>query len=99
MKGFTQTFSTQKWPAAHAEYALPAIDKGVWMEKTSFGGKSTFFNPSWSKARIEYEVAAGFQKGRALNPTVRSFVESTPSGIPIQFHSDSIRTIFYPLGK
>ena len=72
---------------------------GAWVEKKgSGGGISTFFNPSWSEARIEYEVAGAFTKGRALNPGTRSFVEATPSGIQIQFFSDNVRTTFYPTG-
>jgi hypothetical protein len=73
--------------------------KGGWVEKKgSGGGISTFFNPSWSQARIEYEVAQAFRNGRIKSPTERSFTAPTPSGIQIQFFSDGVRTTFYPLG-
>jgi len=58
--------------------------------------KSTFFPPSWSQARIEYEISEAFKKGTPGT----SFIKPTPSGISIQFHWDpkNQRTTFYPLG-
>lgn len=69
----------------------------VWVEKTSFGGKSTFFNPSWSEARIEYEVAQAFKDRKMLSATQWEGI--TPSGIQIQGYTSSTRTTFYPTGK
>ena len=79
-------------------YKAPAqvfdANKGVWVDKVR---DSTFFPPSWSEARITYEVAEAFKKGVPGS----SFEEFTPSGIKIQFHWDpkNQRTTFYPLGK
>ena len=76
--------------------------KGVWVEKVSNKGQSTFFNPFWSEARIEYEVAQAFVAGRLKSPTERRFTAPTFSGIQIQiqiqFFSDNVRTTFYPTG-
>ena len=71
---------------------------GAWVEKTGFGGKSTFFHPSWSEARIEYEVAQAF-KDRQPTKIANQWVGTSPSGIKIQGYSDATRTTFYPLGK
>jgi hypothetical protein len=77
--------------------------KNQWIDKvnakTGNLQPSTFFDPSWSQARIEYEVAQAFSKGRIINPGQRSFTEVTPSGIQIQFYSDSNRTTFFPTGR
>lgn len=76
--------------------------KGQWIDKvnarTGDLQPSTFFNPSWSEARIEYEVAQAFKAGRIDTPIGRSFIGTTPSGIKIQFFSDNTRTTFYPTG-
>ncbi|MBN9412037.1 MAG: EndoU domain-containing protein [Burkholderiales bacterium] len=60
---------------------------------------STFFDASWSQARIEYEVAEAFKAGRADTPVGRSFIGTTPAGVKIQFFSDSGRTTFSPIGS
>ena len=67
--------------------------KGEWVDKFA---RSTFFPPSWSQARIEYEISEAFKKGTPGT----SFIKPTPSGISIQFHWDpkNQRTTFYPLG-
>lgn len=71
--------------------------KGQWVDKER---RSTFFPPSWSQARIEYEVTEAFkaaiQSGR--DPS-KSFQFDSPGGIKIQFHWDAKnqRTTFYPL--
>ncbi|MEW6100382.1 MAG: EndoU domain-containing protein, partial [Pseudomonadota bacterium] len=68
-------------------------NKGVWVDKAR---ESTFFPPSWSQARIEYEVTEAFKQGR---PGTK-FEAVSPSGITIRFSWDSKngRTTFYPLG-
>lgn len=81
---------------ANGTYEAPVqvwdAKKGVWVDK---GRESTFFPPSWSHARIDYEVSEAFKKGAPGT----SFVQPSPSGIDIQFHWDtkSQRTTFYPL--
>ena len=71
---------------------------GAWVEKVSNKGQSIFFNPSWSEARIEYEVAQAF-KDRQPTKIANQWVGTSPSGIKIQGFSDPTRTTFYPLGK
>lgn len=68
-----------------------------WVQKIANKGESTFFNPSWSEARITYEVSEAFKKGV---PGTR-FEATSPSGIKIQFNWDSAngRTTFHPLGR
>jgi hemolysin activation/secretion protein len=79
---------------ASLHYSLPLWDakKGQWVDKKNM---STFFPPSWSQARIDYEVSEAFKKGTPGT----SFVKPSPSGIDIQFHwnSKNQRTTFYPL--
>ena len=67
--------------------------KGEWVDKVR---RSTFFPPSWSQVRIEYEITEAFKKG---TPGTR-FEASSPSGISIRFSWDARnqRTTFYPLG-
>ncbi|MEW6100380.1 MAG: EndoU domain-containing protein [Pseudomonadota bacterium] len=72
-------------------------NKGVWLDKKNI---STFFPPSWSQARIEYEVAEAFKAAvQAGRDPLKSFQFDSPSGIKIQFHWDAKnqRTTFYPL--
>jgi len=71
--------------------------KGVWVEKTANKGESTFFNPAWSQARIEYEVAEAFKERRMLSST--QWQGTTPSGIEIGGYTSPTRTTFYPTGK
>lgn len=68
--------------------------KGVWVDKFA---ESTFFPPSWSKARIEYEVTEAFKTGIPKT----GFDALSPGGIQIQFRWDqkNQRTTFYPIGK
>lgn len=68
--------------------------KGEWVDKKNI---STFFPPSWSQARIEYEISEAFKKGA---PETR-FDATSPSGINIRFSWDAKnqRTTFYPIGK
>ena len=78
------------------EAAVQAWDasKGVWVDKAR---DSTFFPPSWSRARIEYEVSEAFKSGVPKT----GFDATSPSGIQIQFYWDAQnqRTTFYPMGK
>jgi Bacterial EndoU nuclease len=69
-----------------------------WVDKVTFSGgigRSTFFPPSWSEARVTYEVTEAFKNG--LPGT--SFQATTPSGIRIQFYWDATnqRITFFPL--
>ncbi|MES2976556.1 MAG: EndoU domain-containing protein [Pseudomonadota bacterium] len=64
-----------------------------WVQKTSNKGESTFFNPSWSEARIAYEVSEAF-KNRL--PSNKGEMGVSPSGVRIQFYVNSNRTTFYP---
>lgn len=66
--------------------------KGQWVDKAR---DSTFFPPSWSQARIEYEVSEAFKQGTPGT----NFVKTSPSGINIQFYWDpkNQRTTFHPL--
>lgn len=66
--------------------------RGEWVDKSR---ESTFFPPSWSQARIEYEISEAFKKGTPGT----SFDELSPSGVRIQFHWDAKnrRTTFYPM--
>lgn len=81
---------------ANGTYEAPVqvwdAKKGQWVDKKNM---STFFPPSWSQARIDYEVSEAFKKGTPGT----SFVKPSPSGIDIQFHwnSKNQRTTFYPL--
>jgi filamentous hemagglutinin len=82
---------------ANGTYQAPVqIWDGAKMEWVSKKSNSTFFPPSWSEARITYEVTEAFKKG---TPST-NFLENAPSGIQIQFYWDSKnqRTTFYPLG-
>jgi hypothetical protein len=66
--------------------------KSLWVEKRQ---QSTFFPPSWSQARIEYEITEAFKAGVPRT----GFVGMSPGGIEIQFRWDAKnqRTTFYPL--
>ncbi len=95
--GSTVTQNANGTYTAQVDVFDPA--KGIWVEKKGTGeGISTFFNPSWSQARIEYEVAAAF-KVRESTKIPNQWVGTSPSGIRIQGYSDAIRTTFYPLGN
>lgn len=67
-----------------------------WVDKKNI---STFFPPSWSEARIAYEVAEAF-KNKIPNPA-GGWKGTTVGGIDIQFYWDvkNQRTTFYPLEK
>jgi hypothetical protein len=43
--------------------------KNQWVQKENFGGRSTFFPPSWSEARITYEVSEAFKDRKMLTAT------------------------------
>jgi hypothetical protein len=81
---------------ANGTYEAPVqiwdADKGQWVDKAR---ESTFFPPSWSQARTEYEVSEAFKQG---TPGTK-FVKTSPSGLDIQFYWDSKnqRTTFHPL--
>jgi hypothetical protein len=83
---------------ANGTYEAPVqvfnAGKGIWVDKVR---ESTFFPPSWSQARIEYEITEAFKQG---TPGTR-FEVASPSGITIRFSWDAKnqRTTFYPLGK
>ena len=75
--------------------------KNQWVQKISNEGKSTFFPPSWSEARITYEVSEAYKIGQSKGLAGGRFVETTPSELKVQYSWDSKnkRTTFYPLGK
>jgi len=67
-----------------------------WIDKKNI---STFFPPSWSEARITYEVTEAF-KIKIPDPR-GGWTSTTPSGIEIRLFWDpkNQRTTFYPTGK
>ncbi|MDP1683810.1 EndoU domain-containing protein [Hydrogenophaga sp.] len=65
--------------------------KGQWMDKKNI---STFFPPSWSQARIEYEVTEAFRNRQVLGG--QKWQGTTPSGIVIEGYTNPTRTTFYP---
>ncbi|WP_183027894.1 EndoU domain-containing protein [Variovorax sp. UMC13] len=69
-----------------------------WVDKRNI---STFFPPSWSEARITYEVTEAFKAGQKKGLTGARFQETSPSGIRIQFSWDVKNqcTIFCPVGQ
>ena len=72
---------------------------GMWVDKVNRRGDqvhSTFFPPSWSEARIKYEVSEAFRGRTTLGPAKWS--GTTPSGIEIVGYSNPNRTTVYPLG-
>jgi len=84
---------------ANGTYEAPVqiwdASKGQWVDKVR---DSTFFPPSWSQARIDYEVSEAFKNKL---PAPNGGWEGTcPSGIKMKFFWDSTnqRTTFHPLG-
>ncbi len=71
--------------------------KGQWIKKMTNHGESTFFPPSWSEARITYEVSEAFAVREMQTPTKWS--GTTPSGLKIEGFINSNRVTFYPLGE
>ncbi|MGJ7542039.1 EndoU domain-containing protein [Variovorax sp. LT1R16] len=65
-----------------------------WVDKRNI---STFFPPSWSEARITYEVTEGFRNRTVLS--AQKWRAVTPSGITIEGFTNANRTTFYPTGK
>ena len=84
---------------ANGTYEAPVqvfdASKGKWVDKKF---ESTFFPPSWSQARIEYEVSEAF-KNKRVNPA-GGWIGESPSGIDIQIYLNpkNQRTTFYPYG-
>jgi filamentous hemagglutinin len=82
---------------ANGTYEAPVqvfdAGKGIWVDKKNI---STFFPPSWSHARIEYEITEAFKQGTPGT----SFIKTSPGGMRIQFHWDAKnkRTTYHPLG-
>lgn len=66
--------------------------KGLWVDKAR---ESTFFPPSWSQARIEYEVSEAFKNKQMLGAT--KWQGTSPSGMMIEGFTTPARTTFYPL--
>jgi hypothetical protein len=77
-----------------AQVQIFDASKGQWVEKER---KSTFFPPSWSQARIEYEVAEAFKNRTMQGPSKWSGI--SPSGIPIEGYINTNRVTFYPKGQ
>jgi hypothetical protein len=65
--------------------------KGAWVDKVR---NSTFFPPSWSQARIEYEVSEAFKSKQMLDAT--KWQGTSPSGVVIEGFVTPTRTTFYP---
>lgn len=65
---------------------------GRWVDKFA---ESTFFPPSWSKARIEYEVSEAFKDRQMVSAT--KWQGTSPSGLKIEGFTTPTRTTFYPL--
>lgn len=65
--------------------------KGEWMDKFA---KSTFFPPSWSQVRIEYEVTEAFKRKDVQEG--QKWRGVSPSGIVIEGYMNPGRTTFYP---
>lgn len=80
---------------ANGTYEAPVqvfdADKGIWVDKVR---ESTFFPPSWSQARIEYEVSEAFKSRQML--TAQKWSGTSPSGIEIEGFINPGRTTFYP---
>jgi hypothetical protein len=85
-------------PNANGTYRAPVQvwddSAKQWVDKAV---QSTFFPPSWSEARITYEVTEAFRTGTPGT----SFQAWTPSGLRIQFRWDpkNQRTTFFPTGQ
>lgn len=81
---------------ANGTYEAPVqiwdAKKGVWVDKAR---ESTFFPPSWSQARIEYEVSEAFKNKQMLGAT--KWQGTSPSGMMIEGFTTPARTTFYPL--
>jgi len=80
------------------------MSKGEWVDKIRPNGTvqlSTFFPPSWSEARITYEVSEAYKVGQSKGLAGGRFVETTPSGLKVQYSWDikNQRTTFYPVGR
>jgi hypothetical protein len=65
---------------------------GGWVDKKNI---STFFPPSWSEARIAYEVTEAFKNKQMIDGTKWRGV--SPSGIAIEGFTHPGRTTFYPV--
>lgn len=65
-----------------------------WVDKRNI---STFFPPSWSEARITYEVTEAFKK--KVMETGQKWTATTPSGITLEGFTNANRTTFYPIGQ
>lgn len=80
---------------ANGTYEAPVqvfdVGKGIWVDKVR---ESTFFPPSWSQARIEYEVSEAFKNRQML--TAQKWSGTSPSGIGIEGFINPGRTTFYP---
>jgi len=80
---------------ANGTYEAPVqlwdAGKGQWVDKAR---ESTFFPPSWSHARIEYEVTEAFKSKQLLGG--QKWQGTTPSGIVIEGYTNPTRTTFYP---
>lgn len=80
---------------ANGTYEAPVqvfdTKNGVWVDKFA---KSTFFPPTWSKARIEYEVSEAFKSRQQIGE--QKWIGTSPSGIVIMGFTNSKRTTFYP---
>jgi hypothetical protein len=83
---------------ANGTYQAPVqIWDGAKMEWVSKKSNSTFFPPSWSEARITYEVTEAF-KNKVMD-TGQKWTAITPSGITIEGFINTKRTTFYPIGE
>jgi filamentous hemagglutinin len=66
--------------------------KRTWIDKPGQG--STFFPPSWSQARIDYEASEAFKSKQMLDAT--KWRGTSPSGVVIEGFTTPARTTFYP---
>ena len=82
---------------ANGTYEAPVqIWDGAKMEWIDKKNISTFFPPSWSEARITYEVTEAFKTKVMLSG--QKWSAATPSGIVVEGFSNANRTTFYPTG-
>lgn len=81
---------------ANGTYEAPVqiwdSSKNQWIDKKNI---STFFPPSWSQARIEYEVSEAFKSMQMLDAT--KWRGTSPSGLVIEGFTTPARTTFYPI--
>ena len=75
-------------------YNLDFLDNGGWKVKNSKGGMSTFFPDSWSKQRLQEELALAF-KNKKYDKQNR-WLGNLSDGVQVEFRIDNgiVKTVF-----